>query len=70
MDLSACTDADDYEYVSSDDNSFEFAYPKYLFNRSYVNDAGNQYTLEYANSDKDDDYRSKSSHLITKSRIR
>ena len=59
MDLSACTDADDYEYVSSDDNSFEFAYPKYLFNRSYVNDAGNQYTLEYANSDKDDDYEVK-----------
>lgn len=59
MDLSACTDSDDYQYVSSDDDSFEFAYPKYLFNRSYVNKAGNQYTLEYANSDKDDDYEIK-----------
>ena len=56
MDLSACTDSDDYQYVSSEDNSFEFAYPKYLFNRSYVNKTGNQYTLEYPNSDKADDY--------------
>jgi cell division protein FtsL len=59
MDLSACTDSDDYQYVSSEDNSFEFAYPKYLFNRSYVNKTGNQYTLEYANSDKADDYEIK-----------
>ena len=42
-----------------EDNSFEFAYPKYLFNRSYVNKTGNQYTLEYANSDKADDYEIK-----------
>ena len=59
MELSACTDSDDYQYVSSEDNSFEFAYPKYLFNRSYVNKTGNQYTLEYANSDKADDYEIK-----------
>lgn len=59
MDLSACTDSDDYQYLSSEDNSFEFAYPKYLFNRSYVNKTGNQYTLEYANSDKADDYEIK-----------
>lgn len=55
MDLSACTDSDDYAYVRSKDKSFGFSYPKYLFNHSYVNDEGNEYILDHTNGDDQDD---------------
>ena len=49
MDLNACTDPDNYQYVTSDDKSFGFAYPKYLFNHSEVSDTDDQYILKHSN---------------------
>ncbi len=55
MDLTACTDKDNYQYVTSKDKSFGFLYPKYLFNKSYISDTGDQYILEHTTGDGEDD---------------
>lgn len=48
MDLTACTDPDNYYYFTAKDKSFGFLYPKYLFNQCYVSDEGDQYILEHS----------------------
>lgn len=47
MDASACLSPSDYNTVTSEDGSFSFGYPKYLFNHSEVNEEGTSYKLSY-----------------------
>lgn len=53
MDLSKCTDSDDFETVTSDDGSISFSYPKYLFNESSADETNNKFTLAYKDPDDD-----------------
>ena len=47
MNVDACLSPKDYSTVISEDGSFSFGYPKYLFNDSKVNEDGSSYTLSY-----------------------
>ena len=47
MNVDACLSPKDYTTVISEDGSFSFGYPKYLFNDSKVNEDGSSYTLSY-----------------------
>lgn len=47
MDVESCLDPADYAVVTSQDGSFSFGYPKYLFDYSKVNTSGTSYTLSY-----------------------
>lgn len=47
MNANACLNTEAYHTVTSEDGSFSFGYPKYLFNTSEVNEAGTSYTLSY-----------------------
>ena len=45
MNVGACLSPEDYNTVTAKDDSFSFAYPKYLFNHSEVNEEGTSYTF-------------------------
>ena len=47
MSVENCLSTDAYSTVISEDGSFSFGYPKYLFNDSKVNEDGSSYTLSY-----------------------
>lgn len=47
MNVDSCLSTDAYNTVISEDGSFSFGYPKYLFNQSEVNENGTSYTLSY-----------------------
>ena len=47
MNVGACLSPEDYNTVTAKDDSFSFAYPKYLFNHSEVNEEGTSYTFSY-----------------------
>ena len=47
MNANACLNTEAYHTVTSEDGSFSFGYPKYLFNASEVNKSGTSYTLSY-----------------------
>ena len=47
MNVDACLSPEVYNTVTSQDGSFSFGYPKYLFNDSEVNEDGSSYTLSY-----------------------
>lgn len=47
MNVDACLSPEVYNTVISEDGSFSFGYPKYLFNDSKVNEDGSSYTLSY-----------------------
>ena len=47
MSVESCLSTDAYNTVISEDGSFSFGYPKYLFNHSEVNASGNSYSLTY-----------------------
>ena len=47
MNANACLNTEAYHTVASEDGSFSFGYPKYLFNASEVNKSGTSYTLSY-----------------------
>ena len=47
MNANACLNTEAYHTVTSEDGSFSFGYPKYLFNVSEVNKSGTSYTLSY-----------------------
>lgn len=47
MNIDACNSPEVYNTVTSQDGSFSFGYPKYLFNDSEVNKSGTSYTLSY-----------------------
>ena len=56
MNVGACLSPEDYNTVTAKDDSFSFAYPKYLFNHSEVNEEGTSYTFSYkGNSASDSD---------------
>ena len=56
VNLSACLTTDAYETVHSEDGTFSFAYPKYIFNSAYLENG--TYTFEH-NNGVDVDYRLK-----------
>ena len=47
MNVGACLSPEDYNTVTAKDDSFSFAYPKYLFNHSEVNEEETSYTFSY-----------------------
>lgn len=47
MNVGACLSPEDYNTVTAKDDSFSFAYPKYLFNYSEENADGTSYTFSY-----------------------
>ena len=47
MNANACLNTEAYHTVTSEDGSFSFGYPKYLFNASEVNKSGTSYTFSY-----------------------
>ena len=47
MSVENCLSTDAYNTVISEDGSFSFGYPKYLFNHSEVNASGSSYSLTY-----------------------
>ena len=47
MNIDACNSPEVYNKVTSQDGSFSFSYPKYLFNDSKVDKSGTSYTLSY-----------------------
>lgn len=47
MSVENCLSTDAYNTVISEDGSFSFGYPKYLFNHSEMNALGNSYSLTY-----------------------
>lgn len=47
MNIDACNSPEVYNTVTSQDGSFSFGYPKYLFNHSQVEKSGTSYTLSY-----------------------
>ena len=47
MNVGACLSPEDYNTVTAKDDSFSFAYPKYLFNHSEENEDGTSYTFSY-----------------------
>ncbi len=54
MNVGACLSPEDYNTVTAKDDSFRFAYPKYLFNHSEENEDGTSYTFSYkGKSDSD-----------------
>lgn len=54
MNVGACLSPEDYNTVTAKDDSFSFAYPKYLFNHSEENEDGTSYTFSYkGKSDSD-----------------
>lgn len=54
MNVGACLSTEDYNTVTAKDDSFSFAYPKYLFNHSEENEDGTSYTFSYkGKSDSD-----------------
>ena len=56
MNVGTCLSPEDYNTVTAKDDSFSFAYPKYLFNHSEVNEEGTSYTFSYkGNSASDSD---------------
>ena len=56
MNVGECLSPEDYNTVTAKDDSFSFAYPKYLFNHSEVNEEGTSYTFSYkGNSASDSD---------------
>ena len=48
MNVGACLSPEDYNTVTAKDDSFSFAYPKYLFNHSEVNEDCLLYTSDAA----------------------
>lgn len=46
--------SEDYNTVTAKDDSFSFAYPKYLFNHSEVNEEGTSYTFSYKGNSASD----------------
>lgn len=47
MNVGECLSPQDYNTVTAKDDSFQFAYPKYLFNHSEVDESGTSYKLSY-----------------------
>ena len=47
MNIDACNSPEVYNTVTSQDGSFSFSYPKYLFNDSKVDKSGTSYMLSY-----------------------
>ena len=54
MNVGACLSPEDYNTVTAKDDSFSFAYPKYLFNHSEVNEEGTSYTFSYKGNSASD----------------
>lgn len=54
MNVGACLSSEDYNTVTAKDDSFSFAYPKYLFNHSEVNEEGTSYTFSYKGNSASD----------------
>ena len=54
MNVGACLSPEDYNTVTAKDDSFSFAYPKYLFNHSEVNEEGTSYTFSYKENSASD----------------
>ena len=54
MNVGACLSPEDYNTVTAKDDSFSFAYPKYLFNDSEVNEEGTSYTFSYKGNSASD----------------
>lgn len=54
MNVGACLSPEDYNTVTAKDDSFSFAYPKYLFNHSEVNKEGTSYTFSYKGNSASD----------------
>ena len=52
MNVDSCLSTDAYDTVISEDGSFSFGYPKYLFNQSEVNKDGTSYTLSYKDGEE------------------
>ena len=52
MNVDSCLSIDAYDTVISEDGSFSFGYPKYLFNQSEVNKDGTSYTLSYKDGEE------------------
>lgn len=62
MDLSACKNPNNYQYITSSDGSFRFGYPKSLFNESRRDDNNNHYLLSFA---KDNETKIKADYSVT-----
>ena len=54
MNVGACLSPEDYNTVTAKDDSFSFAYPKYFFNHSEVNEEGTSYTFSYKGNSASD----------------
>lgn len=54
MNVGACLSPEDYNTVTAKDDSFSFAYPKYLFNHSEVNEEETSYTFSYKGNSASD----------------
>ena len=54
MNVGACLSPEDYNTVTAKDDSFSFAYPKYLFNHGEVNEEGTSYTFSYKGNSASD----------------
>ena len=52
MNIKECLKVDAYQKVESTDGSFEFAYPKYVFNDYDIDDVNNDYNFYYKDEDE------------------
>ena len=50
------SEVSDFQLVNSEDGSFTFSYPKYIFNHAEVNEDGSDYLFTYRNEYGEDDF--------------